>query len=188
MVIEHPQSALNSQIVVTKHIGPLHTEQQDHLRCPDANTLQTAQFADHLPVRFLPYAVQIKRTVPGLLRQICDVFRLTEGHTQGLQFRDSRRKDALRVHLTQRIPHPLPDGRLRLSRYLLADDMMDNGREQVRIHGTVDIPNTVNDFTKPPVFLPQIGNLCFPVFEIHHCHRPFIFTYRQAPPLNTVRL
>ena len=56
VVIEHPQSALNSQIVVTKHIGPLHTEQQDHLRCPDANTLQTAQFADHLPVRPGPFA------------------------------------------------------------------------------------------------------------------------------------
>ena len=42
---------------------------------------------------------------------------------------------------------------------------MDNGREQVRIHGTVDISNTVNDFTKPPVFLPQIRKLCFPVFR-----------------------
>ena len=42
VVIDHAQPPLDGQIVVAENIRSLQAEQQDHLRCPDADPLQTA--------------------------------------------------------------------------------------------------------------------------------------------------
>ena len=57
----------------------------------------------------------------------------------------------------------MPDGCLRFGRDLLPDDVVNDGRKQIRIHRAVDVPNAVDDLAKPLVLLTQIGKLGFTV-------------------------
>ena len=84
-------------------------------------------------------------------------------HAQPLQSGNARRQNGFGVDSTQGILHPLPDGRLRPGRDLLADDVVNDGRKQVRIHSAVNMPDAVHDFAEPFVFLPQIRNFRFAV-------------------------
>lgn len=38
----------------------------------------------------------------------------------------------------------------------------------------INMPDPVNDLAKPPILLPQVGNLSFTVCKIHVMHLPLI--------------
>ena len=118
------------------------------------------------------HGVQIKCAGADFFSKIRDVLRLAEAYAQSLQPEDARRQNGFGVHLTQCVLHPLPDGGLRLGGDLLADDVVDNGRKQVRIHRAVDVTDAVDDLAQPLVLPPQIGQLFFSVRKIHICHLP----------------
>ena len=145
MVIDHPQPPPNGQVVIAEDIRPPQAEEQDHLRRPDADAFQAAQRPDGVLVTHTLHGVQIKGAAVDLSGEVRDVLRLTEGHAQGPQRRDPRREDGLGIHIAQGLPHPPPDGILRLCGDLLPDDVVDDCGEEVRVRGTVDMPHLVND-------------------------------------------
>ena len=98
VVVDHPQTALDGKVVVAENVGPLHTEQQNHLRRPNTDALQGAQFADGVLVAFLPDALRIERTAVDTLGKIGDVLRFAKGHAQRLQFGNTGSQDRLGVH------------------------------------------------------------------------------------------
>ena len=167
MVIDHSQPALNGKIIIAEYIWSLHTEQQNHLRRPYTDPFQRAQFTDSVLIGHMLDRIKIKCAGVDFLGKIRDVLRLAKGHSHGLQLRNSRGKYGFGVYFAQGILHTLPDGRLRFGRDLLTDDMMHNRGEQVGIHRAVNVTDPVNDLAQPPVLLPQIGDLGFPIFKIH---------------------
>mgnify|MGYP000346540175 CR=1 FL=1 len=40
VMVHHAQPALDGKVIIAEHIGPLHAEKQNHLRCPHANAFQ----------------------------------------------------------------------------------------------------------------------------------------------------
>ena len=167
MVVDHPQTALDGKVVVAENVGPLHTEQQNHLRRPNTDALQGAQFADGVLVAFLPDALRIERTAVDALGKIGDVLRLAKGHAQRLQFGNTGSQDRLGVHGAQCVLHSLPDRGLRLRRDLLADDVVHHRRKQIGIDDAVHMPDFVDDLTQPLVPGAQAGKLGFPVGKKH---------------------
>ena len=167
MVVDHPQAPQDGQVIIAEDVGALQAEQQDHLRCPDADALQAAQGADGLCIGHVRHGVQIKGAGVDFFGKVRDVFRLAESHAQCLQPGDTCGQDVLGVHPAQRVLHPLPDGGLGLGGDLLAHDMVDHGGKQVRVYRAADRAHAVDDLTEPLVLLPQVGELCLPVGEIH---------------------
>ena len=90
MVVDHAQAALDGKVVVAQDIRALQAEQQDHLRCPDADALQAAQGADGLRIGHVRHGVQIKGAGVDLFGEVRDVFRLAEGHAERLQLWHAR--------------------------------------------------------------------------------------------------
>ena len=167
MVVDHPQSPLDGQIIVAENVRPLQAEQQDHLCRPDADALQAAQFPDGLLIAHVRHGIQIKGTCVNFFGKVRDVLRLAERHAQSLQLRDSRRQNGFGIDLAQRILHPLPDGGLRPGGDLLSDDVVDDSGKQIRVHRPVDMPDAVDHLTEPLVLFAQIGKRLFSVCEIH---------------------
>lgn len=167
MVVNHPQPALDGKIIITENIGALQTKQQDHLRRPDADALQRAQLPDRIRIGHVRNGVQVKLPRGDLFGKVRHIFRLAKGHAQRLQHGNAGRTDRFGIHLAERVLQPLPDRCLRLGRDLLADDMVDNGREQVRVYRALNMSDAVDDRAEPLVLLPQIGKLRFSVCKIH---------------------
>ena len=82
-------------------------------------------------------AIQVK--IKGL-GKVGYVFRLSVCHAHRLQARDSRRKYRFGIYLTEIISHPLPDRRLRLCRYLLPYDMVNDRGEYIAVDLAVYMP------------------------------------------------
>ena len=80
-----------------------------------------------------------------LCGEVGDIFRLAKGHAEGLQPWEARRQHRFRVDCAKAVQRPLPDGGLRPGGDLLTDDMMHHRREQVAVHGTIYVPDAVND-------------------------------------------
>ena len=174
MVINHAQSALDCQVIEAENIRALHAKQQDHLRRPDANALEGTQRPDCVRIRHVPHSLQVAGTAANFLSKIRDILCLAERHAQGLQLWSTGRENGFRIHLAQRFLHPQPDGRLGLCGDLLSNYVVDHRGEQIRIDLPINMPDPVNDLAKPPILLPQVGNLSFTVCKIHVMHLPLI--------------
>lgn len=61
VVIDHAQSALDGEVIVAENIGPLQAKQQDHLRRPYADALQTAQPKNGFFITHVLYGIQAER-------------------------------------------------------------------------------------------------------------------------------
>ena len=111
--------------------------------------------------------VEVKCPAVNLLGKIRDVLRLAERHAERLKLRHTGGDDGLRIHVAQGVMHTLPDGRLRFHGYLLADDVVHDGGEEVCVNRALDMSDAVNDPAHTLVLLPQVGKLRLAVFKIH---------------------
>ena len=76
VVIHHPQSPLDSQIVIAENIRSLQAEQQDHLRRPHPHALQGTQLPDGLRIAALPHRFRVEGSALNPEGKVRDVGRL----------------------------------------------------------------------------------------------------------------
>ena len=168
-MVYHPHSAVDGKVIETQDVLTLKAEEQDHLSRPDTDALKGRQKSDGILIRHLLYDGNVKVSGKYLFGEILDVFRFPECHSEGLKGSYIRIPYRFRRHCAKGIIHPLPDGLLCLGGDLLADDVVDNGRKQVCINGTVDVSDPVYGFRKPWVFPFQIFDFRISIFKKQSC-------------------